>query len=65
MSATKLDLSPEAIWSRLEQVSRAADLRPEHRLDAKLDLSPEGIERRLREVSDLVALCDALRDAGR
>jgi hypothetical protein len=56
----KVDLSPEAILSRLKHVSDVSDLRAERRLDAKIDMSPAGIERRLREVSALLALCESL-----
>lgn len=60
-----ISMDPEAILARLELVSRLADLRPEHRLDAKLDMSPAGVTRRLQIASELSELCMALGEAGR
>lgn len=56
-----VDMSPSAVWRRLELVSELASLRPEDRLYAKLDMSPEGIRRRLERVVELNQLCAALR----
>ncbi len=61
----KVDLSREALHARLRYASEISDLRAERRLDSKLDMSPAGIERRLREVSELLQLCDSLRQYGR
>ncbi|NJK33325.1 MAG: hypothetical protein HC927_13490 [Deltaproteobacteria bacterium] len=60
----KVSLDPAAVYSRLEQVSQLADLRPEHRLDGKLDMSPQGVLARLRMASELRDLCNALAEAG-
>jgi hypothetical protein len=52
-----VDMSPAAITARLRQVSEAADLRPERRLDQKIDMSSAAVTRRLRRVSELRRLC--------
>lgn len=60
-----VDLDANAITARLRAASDAADLRPEHRLDAKVDLRPPAITARLRIASELRDLCGALAAAAR
>lgn len=58
------DMSPEAIWQRLEQVSKARDIRIRKQRE-RVDMSPEAVWRRLRTVSELRDLCLELEKLGR
>lgn len=58
-----VDMSPEAIWARLQYVSSISDLDRDKRLHGKIDYSPEAVRARLIEVGRLLDLCRALSDA--
>jgi hypothetical protein len=66
----EVDMSPEEITRRLEQVSSLRDLRVRRR--GRPDMSAAAVDLRLRRVSRLLELCRALQpragsveDAGR
>jgi hypothetical protein len=61
-----VDRAPAAVEQRLREASRlAGSLRPEDRLKTKIDLGGPGVTARLKEASDLLDLCQSLRQSGR
>ena len=54
---TSVDMSPEAVTGRLQEISRLSDLRTSQRLVTKVDMSPEAVTRRLRRQSELRRTC--------
>lgn len=60
----KLDLSPQAISSRVLQASDLSELLPQSRLDSKLDMSAAAVSRRLNEVFELLSLCENIAVKG-
>jgi hypothetical protein len=60
----KVDMSAQAIASRVQAVSAQSDLRVGRRLLTKVDLSAAGIERRIRAASEMLDLCRSLQRVG-